>query len=355
MHGNDFSLALPVFPALDNPSHRARDLDVLGDLSGLLKWVTADPDARPYWLRKAGVIHRLEQEMAKRPCSNWSIRKFLAEVGHSDLRVTLTSYIHDPVVPFVRWFEDPALPLDAARITAAVGRARDARAREAAAGKEHQSRSVRSRIAHLIADAPYTSEVTPQGTIEFPSNLDIDASCVTRIDPTEVAAMLSLVARGMPLAAAATTCHWSAGPTASLEAVLGELSETYRIDVLGTPGEAAKGRVPLSPPRNLEDDGGLPALLKDPKASDVLAQVFEAWVEGLGWGVSPAKVAASPKAWAQWEAAVPLLASLPWERTNQGAARSTQMLRPGEKGSLGLWPTLRWVMACAGISRRISP
>jgi hypothetical protein len=355
MLGADFSLALPVFHELENTAFRASDLDVLGDLSGLLKWVTADPDARPYWLRKAGVIHRLEQALSEPRSSNWLMRTFLAEVGHADLRVTLTSYIHDPVVPFVRWFEEPAMIADAIRVAAVVGRARDARARDAAAAdKAPPSRAVHVRIAHLIADAPYAGGIAPGGVVEFPSKLTTPGSLTIAIEPAEVAALLMLVAKGVPLAAAATTCHWPVGPTTRLETALGELRDIYGIDVVGTPGEAAKGRVPLSPPRNLENDGALPALLDDPKASAVLAKLFDAWVEGVSWGLSPAKVAASLREWAEWEAAVPLLASLPWEDTQQASARKVRMLRPAEKGSLGLWPTLRWVMACAGLSKRLA-
>lgn len=354
MLGADFSLALPVFYELENPALRASDLDVLGDLSGLLKWVTADPDARPYWLRKTGVMHRLEHVLGGPRSSNWPMRTFLAEVGHADLRVTLTSYIHDPVVPFSRWFEEPAMPVDSARLAAVVGRVRDARARDAAAAdKAPPSRALLARIAHLIADAPYARKTAPAGVVEFPNNLTSQDPRTIAIEPAEVAALLTSVAKGMPLAAAATTCHWPVGPTARLEVALDELRDTYGIDVVGTPGEAAKGRVPLSPPRNLDNDGGLPALLDDPDACAVLAKLFDAWVEGVSWGLSPAKVAASPREWAEWGAAVPQLAGLPWEDTHQASARRVRMLKPAEKGSVGLWPTLRWVMACAWLSKRL--
>lgn len=245
---------------------------------------------------------------------------------------------------------------DASRVAAVVGRARDARARDAAAAdKAPPSRALLARIAHLIADAPYVGNIAPEGVVEFPNNLTTPDSLAIAIEPAEVAALLTLVAKGMPLAAAATTCHWPAGPAARLEVALGELRNTYGIDVVGTPGEAAKGRVPLSPPRNLENDGGLPALLEDPGACAVLARLFDAWVEGVSWGQSPAKIAARPHEWADWGAAVPLLASLPWEDAPPASARRVRTLRPAEKGSLGLWPTLRWVMACAGLSKRLAP
>jgi hypothetical protein len=82
--------------------------------------------------------------------------------------------------------------------------------------------------------------------------------------------------------------------------------------------------------------------------------MFDAWLTGLDFGVARNKIAASPVQWSQWLETVSELAGLAWEVSPQGRSMDARALPGREDGRLGLWPTLRWAMACAWLHSKLA-
>lgn len=342
-----FSLAMPLFHELDDPESRIDDRQLFAGLSALLKWSTGELDASPYWLRKAAIRHRLEYALSETPGSLQTISSLLAEVGHADVRTTLGSYTHDPVTPFLRWFNDSWLGIDASRIADAAGRARDVVSRRRGGLRLADSHvRVTARIGELLADTPYLGQLPAAGSIALPSAVVDGCDAPSSLRATDVDAALSLLASGFPAAAGAAS-DWPKSQKEGLKAALLHLEDDHYIQVSAEPVETGADSLCLTPPRRLSDDAGLRALLEDAGATSVLTEMFEAWLSGLGYGVARSKIVAAPAQWARWLSCVPVLAALGWEVSPQGRAKEARVLPARGGGQLGLWPTLRWVMACA--------
>lgn len=352
--GSRFSQAMPLFHQIDNPDERIKDRELFGDLSKLIKWATGVLDASPYWLRKAAIRKKLEQLISEDRVSLWGLRHLLAEVGHFDIRMTLLAYTHDPVTPFLRWFEESWTEIDASRIADAAGRARAVISRKRG-GPRLTASNVRidARISELVRDAPYLGQLQTTGLISFPNVVSTIGQGPSAISPAEVDVALSLLADGFP-AAASSTSGWPRLQRERFSAALSLLDATYGVTVSVVPGEDRADRMVLSPPRRLTDDAGLRALLQDDRAIPVLTQMFDAWLTGLDFGVARNKIAASPVQWGQWLENIPRLEGLAWEVSPQGRSKEARALPGREDGRLGLWPTLRWTMACAWLHSKLA-
>jgi hypothetical protein len=352
--GSQFSQAMPLFHQIDSPDQRIKDRELFGDLSKLIKWATGELDASPYWLRKAAVRMRLEQLISEDRVSLWGLRHLLAEVGHFDIRMTLAAYTHDPVTPFLRWFQASWTEIDASRIADAAGRALAVISRKRGGPRLTVSNvRIDARISELVRDAPYLGQLPAAGVISFPNIASTTGQGASAISPKDVDVALSLLADGFPTAASSTS-DWPRLQRERFSAAVLMLDEAHGVTVSVIPGEDRADRVVLTPPRRLTDDAGLWLLLQDERAIVILTQMFDAWLTGLDFGVARNKIAASPVQWSQWLETVSELAGLAWEVSPQGRSMEARALPGREDGRLGLWPTLRWAMACAWLHSKLA-
>lgn len=90
---------LPVFA--DAPGSRRRfDRSYLMERIGqLLKWVTDDPGARVYWLRKRRITARLDKVLSDPGARPRDVYRTIRSCGHVGISTTLGSYVHDASVP----------------------------------------------------------------------------------------------------------------------------------------------------------------------------------------------------------------------------------------------------------------
>lgn len=352
--GSNFSPALPVMHLIDAPGERQADQKLLDGLSRYLKWSTGELDASPYWLRKTAIRARVERVMADGEDSLWPLRHLLAEIGHADIRTTLASYTHDPVTPFLRWFQQSWVTVDAGRIADAAGRALDTISRKRGGHRLAPSPArVSGRIGEMLRDAPYLANQEVPGAISLPVLTPSQKDGDVPVGAVDVAAALDLVAAGLPDAASAGS-DWPAASRRRLLDAISELEMAHGVRLESASTGHGPTDILISPPRRLTQDAGLWELLHQDKALVVLAEVFEAWVQGLGYGVAPNKIVASPADWVRWLKEVPALSELGWEVSDYARAREARSLpAPGDR-RLGLWPTLRWLMACAWMHGRVS-
>ena len=353
--GSSFSPALPVMFELDTPDVRHGDQKLLDGLSRYIKWSAGELDASPYWLRKTAIRARVECMLAEGASSLWPIRHLLAEIGHAEIRTTLVSYTHDPVTPYLRWFKQSWVTVDAGRIADAAGRALDVISRRRGGPRLAASPvRVEARIAELLTEAPYLANPEAAGVILLPASKMLEQRGPAPVRAVDVAAALDLLAAGLPEAASAGSDWPSIRKRRLLEAVT-ELEQAHGVCFASASTEQESTAVLISPPRRLTEDAGLWGLLNQDNALPVLAEIFEAWVQGLGYGVAPNKVVAWPADWARWLKGVPALSELGWEVSSYTRTKEARSLHaPGDR-RLGLWPTLKWLMACAWLHARVDP
>lgn len=346
--GSRVSGSDPIFHELDDPERHSKTRELLNDISRLLKCATASMDASSYWLRKAAVRDRLELVMSGEASSLWNINHLLTEIGHSRINITLLSYVHDAITPFLRWFRASWIEIGANEIADAAGRDRDVVSRRRGGNRlAGSSTRVNARIAALLDGSPYLGESDASGSIPAPAFLRDGWGCAEPVTPCEVDLALSQVASGLP-ASAHAAADWPVSQRTRLIRALKDLREQYGVRISSGAQPEEGDRLIMMLPRRLQDDGGLRGLLHDKPAVAVLKEMFDLYLSGLSFGIAEHRLVARSDQWKRWWEDAPVLAKLKWISTNRGCLREARALA-GPSGRLGLWPTLRWVMACAWV------
>lgn len=352
---SEFRLSMPILQPVGDVEFQQLEEKVLRGLSQLIKWATGDIDASAYWLRKTAITAKLERVMASDDGSLWPIRHLLAEIGHAEISTTLASYTHDPVTPFLRWFKESWMTIDAERMASAARRSRNVVSRRRGGPRLAGSSATRveARLADLLKSAPYLGTPKDEGAIFFPRNEGRASGDGAPPTAGDVSCALELITAFGP-ESAQVAVDWPRHSRAALLSAVAELEEVHSVLFTTNVAHHASDVVVISLPRRLQKDGGLWGLLGDSRALPTLSEIFEAWMNGLGFRIAETKIVASPADWTRWFEAVPVLSTLGWE-TLPASRRKQERILPGrDRWSPGLWPTLRWVSACAWIHRKIA-
>jgi integrase len=88
----------PVFARLRTPRTRYGRDRVLGRIGSLIRWVTADPRGRSYWLRKRCLQRKHRCSQAQEPTNAYDVFNALTSSGHASIHIALTSYLCDPAL-----------------------------------------------------------------------------------------------------------------------------------------------------------------------------------------------------------------------------------------------------------------
>lgn len=342
--GSGYRRSSPVFSDLGASPGRLDRNDLFGRIGELLKWATGLPAAKPYWLRKSAARERLIELMGSAPTSLWPLRALLGEMGHGSVRVTLGHYIHDPLPPFLGWFDTCHGELDASRIAFAVGLSKSRVSRDL-----DQKRSVpargrsRARIAQLLAPVRFCSDGA--GVVHLPDPPRV--ASVFHPLPAEIDVVMRRVAGGDTLASATALHRWPAATTAALDAAIQALQDPYQVGF--TEGSAS---LRITPPRSLSRANQVLGVLDDLAAMPVLAEMGERWIAFAATGF-PQGFVGTASDWGHWIKGIPLLAEGRWEECRRGAYQVRAPSR-GVEGT-GTWRAWLWVAMVAWLWRALRP
>lgn len=346
-HRARFQSTMPLFGAADNPDAPMEDTMLFHRTGRLIRAITRDPNGRTYWLRKTAARDRLEALMSAQPGSLWPMRDLVAHFAHGSIRVTLRSYIHDPVTPFKRWFQEHWMRVDAKRIAEAW---RKSVSRVTRAGGENRlssaPASVDRRVALLVQSLPL-----------------FRPSCTGRIKPIDAAirvvkspawqglyGILEQVAGGVSVDSAVRAHHWPVAMVWRLAKSLEELRCEHGI-VIGTGEGGPEGAMKVLPPR-LVGHHVIDTLIADKAPSPVLAAMAEAWLVGMTHAEIEG-VPASARTWAEWVDQLPLLRGMVWRSTRHGRTSLLWYPESGKPGAIGPWRRWRLLMLAAWIHVRL--
>ncbi len=344
--GSQYHDGLPVLGTRDDPTRCVPDADWLVPLAGLLRWVTGEQDARPYWLRKSGVQERLAQLMAGHARSLWATRDLLVEIGHEDIRTTLAAYTHDAVTPFLRWFKSHWVSLDVPRLQRATGRSRSTISRDA--GK-HRIRQAHGSGDRRLSQLLRSNTLDPEkgiGAIAFP----IHDHPVGDLRIEDLSAILSKMTRGMPLQEAADQHDWSAALTTKLKAGLMRLAEW---DVGISPNATTLRRC-LRPTRALAASQALRQSLWEAESSRGLRQLFDCWLQCTAFDGKANRLVCSAIEWEVLSVGLAKIPGLRWSLSQRpGRHVSATILGTEDVSDRHVWQLLLWAGMCAWLLGQI--
>lgn len=347
---NGYIKSMPLFHHFQSPEVRIDDNAMFARIGALARWSTADIDARTYWLRKTGIRKRLEAHMRAPQKSLWPTRDLIAEVAHGSLLVTLRSYTHDPVTPFLRWFKEGWMTITAERLALASGLSlsRVSR-RQGDRGLTTRQGDVRARMEVLMAGVP---AIQPSGdctAIDLPIALGTGKGA--RWSLIDMSGILMRVADGDELAKAVGAFHWPPHFVGRLEGALKHLMTDYGI-ALAPVDEAVPGLVSIPVPRWLSDHGGIADLMELEGPSNVLMEMADCWLGSVQQGMVEG-IPATISKWKEWTTAVPALSQLPWDERPHGRTLLLRSPAAAQQGRLTRWPMLRWIVLAAWVHRAV--
>jgi hypothetical protein len=352
--GNEFARTFPLFHQPVEPFNRIDDATLFSRIGNVVRWATGEADARTYWLRKAAIRQRLEAHLQSSPQSLWSARDLLAEIGHGLLLVTLGSYTHDPVTPFLRWFRQGWINVPADRIAAAAGLSvsRVSR-RRGGRGLTQRDRDVQARMAALLRSAPTIDPVGEGTKIDLP--FAPFAGIRGRWSLEDMGGILQLIANGVAPESALSAFHWPALFSPPLERALKLLEDDYGISLRGTKEGEGASLVSIAAPRWLTDHGGVADMVHLDSASQVLSEMCDRWLSvaqaaGLMDGVPGEK-----SRWDEWMTRLSALAAIRWEERPLGRTLLLRTPTGSKAGGISPWPMLRWLMFAAWARRAVLP
>lgn len=348
--GGALDSSSPLFMSLENPGERIpRDM-LFAPIGELIRTVCGDRRGRTYWLRKAGAHEKLSKLMSADHRSLWPARDFIASMGQSSIRVTLASYIHDPVLPFTRFFRSPFVSvISAQRMATAMGQSltRVVRRRGGSRLRQQDHSSVSERIGAMLGHVLICAE--SGGFWEFPPPVAITGHPYT-VDMGKTDAWLRRVAAGDTVAAASAALRIHSPLQSVLTAQLERLRTEYQLSISSTEPHVT---VKLVPPRRIRNDGGIGELVLKPESRDVLAAMCDSWLKLAAMPGVPAGIPGTPSAWQEWEVALPALSAIRWSANRRGAL---EFRTPSAQGSArrSAWPLFRWMVLLSWISKNLA-
>ena len=345
--GYQFHSGLPVLGTRDDAATCQAEDAHLVPLTGLLRWVSGEPDARPYWLRKTGIQKRFSSLMRATPRSLWQTRDLLVEIGHADIRTTLEAYIHDGVTPFLRWFQSHWVALDVQRIQHATGKSRSSISRR---GGGARIRSVlgssTQRLAQLLP-SPHEDAFTEQAAIQFPATSS--GSGELRLE--DLVAILTKIAKAIPLEQATRQQEWSDLLTLRLKTALMALEEW---GVVVDPSGSDRRRA-IRPPRPLAQSAELRRATFERVSRDSLRVLFNHWSRGSAFDTKPNEVRCSERQWESILSGLGAIKGLVWNVTAKpGHYISASLIQCKGASARHAWQTLLWGGLCAHLLHEIS-
>lgn len=331
---------VPLFFQVDDLSTRLPRDEITSRVGFLVRWATGSPDAIPYWLRKSGVHRAFQMVQSGTPNSLWPMRDFLAETGHADLRTTIGSYAHDPLLYFAKFFDCEPADQSASRIAIAVGKSCSRVSRAPAGGvlKGHRAGAWSERIALLLRKVP--GPVGEAGFTEFPSV----ALSAGQFQPScdDLDSLLREVARGSALVDVARHRAWPFATTVRLSSALESLQADHGV-ILGATTSAPTGQLLIRAPRRLSNVSEVSLALSSAEASveNIIVEMAGEWLRLHAMPGVPMGIPGRPSQWQKWEKEIPALgqwAIQTWRnfelRTPHGVARE----KP--RG----WQMVRWML-----------
>lgn len=110
----------PVFA--ESPASRRRFMKnyLTRRIDSLLKWVSGQPKASTYWLRKRRVTLRIGKAMNQQEPTARNVYRVLRDSGHADMLPAFEHYIYDAAVPLAQYL-NRAGTLDRAQVLAMSG------------------------------------------------------------------------------------------------------------------------------------------------------------------------------------------------------------------------------------------
>ena len=342
--GSTHRRSAPAFSDLATESGRLDRNDLFGRVGELLRWATGLPDARPYWLRKSAARERFIDLMASARTSLWSLRAFLGELGHGSVRVTLGHYIHDPLPPFLSWFDEAPDESGAARIAFAAGLSKSRVSRDLGSNRSKLVRNrFRARVAHLLGPVGFSIEGGSYVRLpEPPKVTSIFHPTLRQLD-----VVMRRVAEGRAIAEVTALDRWPTATTAALEAATRQLLDPYQIGFGDSPTT-----VRVTPPRGLSRASKVLEMLDDEDVAPVLAEIAERWI-GLAAAGFPPGFPGTASDWVRWIEGIPLLNDGQWEECRKGAYQ-VRVPRTGTEG-VGTWPALLWISLLAWLWLALRP
>ena len=342
--GSAHRRSVPAFSDLGAESGRLDRNDLFGRVGELLRWVTGLPNAKPYWLRKSAARERFIDLMGSARTSLWPIRAFLGELGHGSVRVTLGHYIHDPLPPFLGWFNKSSDEPDAARIAFAAGLSKSRVSRDLGSNGLNSPRGrFRARIAQLLG--PIEFSVEGGGFVRLPEPPKVSSIFHPSLRQLDV--VMRRVAEGRAISEVTALDRWPTTTTAALEMAIRELLDPYQIGFGDSPSP-----VRITPPRGLSRSSLVFEMLDDVVVAPVLAEIGERWI-GLAAAGFPPGFPGTSSDWTRWIEKIPLLNQGQWEECRKGAYQ-VRVPRTGAEG-VGTWQALLWISLLAWLWLALRP
>lgn len=347
-HRAGFQSTMPLFGIADYPEVPMEDSVLFQRTGMLVRAITRTPNARTYWLRKTAARDRLEALMSVEPGSLWPMRDMIAHFGHGAIRVTLRSYTHDPVTPFLRWFTEHWIRIDARRI-ALAWRKSISRVARTRGGKRLDSKpgGADGRVESLVQSLPL---FRPSG----PGHVKPIEEAIPAVKPASwrgLYGILEQVAGGASVDSAVRAHHWPVAMVWRLSKSLDELQKEHGV-VIGPREDSARDVMMVPSPRRVEHDV-IDALIAAEAPSPVLGAMAKAWLSGMTLAVIEG-VPASTRVWGEWVDQLPLLESMAWRSTAQGRRALLWYPESSRAGATGPWPRWRLLMLAAWIHVRLS-
>jgi hypothetical protein len=265
------------------------------------------------------------------------------------IRVTLASYIHDPVLPFARFFRSPFVSVvGAQRMAHAKGRSltRVVRRRGGSRLRQRDPATVSERFAVMLGRVPV--HAASSGFVEYPGLVGTKGLWV--LDRQNIDAWLRRIADGDTVAAAGAALRIHVPLQKKLAATLERLRTEFRvcISAIETPAH-----INLIPPRRIRNDGGIAELMSDPTSSDVLVEMCDSWLKLAAMPSVPSGIPGTISAWEKHENALPALTEIRWKKLQRGAL---EFRAPAAQDSAqrSAWPLFRWIVLLAWIHKEVA-
>lgn len=332
--------SLPIFGLIGDPETPIAFETFAARVGPLIRWATDNPEAVPYALRKTAIHEGLRLLQRLAPRSLWPLRDFLQRSAHGSFTTTISSYLHDPLVIFDRWFREDLGQVDSVALSAASGRSVSRISRANGHGSIHGGRAkdLRGRFAQLLDRVPYLMPTT--GILHPAPPLRQKKWFLSSVD--ELDRVLRDLARGLDLREITTRRAWPDPAHAALERLLDHMAAD-----LGVGFDTARIGVDVfvAPPRRLSKV--LVSSKDDPSpawrgiTSEVLAQMGGSWLRHAALPGLPDGVPALASDWARWHQSVGADFSQMWTARKFGSL-DCRVLPPPAGSELSAWPLFRW-------------
>ena len=344
--------SLPIFGRIDDPETPIAFELFAARIGPLMRWITDDPNAVPYAMRKTGIHEALPPLHRLAPTSLWPLRDYLKRSAHGSFTVTIPCYLHDPLVIFDRWFRSGSGRLDSASLSIASGRSVSRIRRSSGRGSIHGGRlkEWRNRVAQLLDRVPYLAPVA--GMVHPAPALRPKSWFLASVE--ELDQVLRDLARGGELREITMRRAWPS----SAHSRLAQLLNLMATDLLVGFGKGIPGMsVQITPPRRLSkvltNSKEDPAPLWGDLRSEVLAEMGGTWLRNAALPGLPDGIPALASDWERWHQIIGTDFSRPWASRKLGPLDCRALPAP-EGSSLSPWPLLRWEIVLRWMVARLS-